>query len=199
MFFSVRHRGLAVLVAILVFVVSVPPAQAQDDMLRTTAQLPNAKKLEAMEAVDAASIIATLNEGMFALECASPQKMRAIVMFITDEDVMRIEGEVIEMEPGSHSVEGVMPGDNVSEVWGKLTGGEPLRAVKVYEADKPFESERHIIDAVRDKVRQSRKKIENIGTASLVMFLAPANGTPERLSSERVRIYPMAVLFGDAG
>ena len=61
-------------------------------MLSTTAQLPNATKLEAMEEVDAASIIATLNEGVFALECASPQKMRAIVMFITDEDVMRIEG-----------------------------------------------------------------------------------------------------------
>jgi len=43
-------------------------------MLSTVAQLSNAKKPEAMEEVDAVSIIATLNEGVFALECASPQK-----------------------------------------------------------------------------------------------------------------------------
>lgn len=196
---SAPRRGLAVFVTVLLFAASVPFAQAQDDMIRTQTRLADAaaERLQRMDEVDAGSIIGMLNEGLFALECASPKKMRAIIMFISASEVVRIESDVVEMEPGNHSAEGVMPGASVGDAWQELTRGEPLRHLRTYEVDKPFESEGHIVDAVRDKMGQSGKKDGAPATLSLVMFLAPADADPERLSTESVRVAPMGIIFGE--
>ena len=196
---SACRRGLAVLVAALVFAASVSFAQAQDDLIRTQTRLsdPAAERLSRTEEVDAGTIISILNEGLFALECASPIKMRAIIMFISKDDVVRVESDGVDMVPGNHSARGVMPGNNVSDVWQEMAGGEPLRHLRTYDVDKPFESEGHIVDAVRDKMGQSSKKDGALATLSLVMFLAPADGDPERLSTEFVRVSPVGIVFGE--
>ena len=118
-------------------------------------------------------------------------------MFISKDDVVRVESDGVDMVPGNHSARGVMPGNNVSDVWQEMAGGEPLRHLRTYDVDKPFESEGHIVDAVRDKMGQSSKKDGALATLSLVMFLAPADGDPERLSTEFVRVSPVGIVFGE--
>ncbi len=168
-------------------------------MIRTQTRLSDAAtdRLSRTDEVDAGTIISILNEGLFALECASPIKMHAIIMFISKDDVVRVESDGVDMAPGNHSARGVMPGDNVSDVWQEMTGGEPLRHLRTYEVDKPFESEGHIVDAVRDKMGQSSNKDGAPATLSLVMFLVPADGDPKRLSTESVRVSPMGIVFGE--
>ena len=190
-------RVCAVLCAVLLL---AAPSQAQDEKIVTGVEMSKEalQQFNEMNEMDARSIIGMLNEGLFALECASPKKMRAIVMFLTEDgDVMRVEGEPVEMEPGRHSAEGVMPGDNVSDAWEEVMGREMVRkdSGDAHSPERTFSSEREMAETMRDEMKVGD------GRVGLVMFLTVADREMAEEMGDALQIRPMGWAFnaGNAG
>lgn len=193
---SPLSRVCSFLAAVLLLAGPAPQAFAQDEEIQTEARLPGdaIERMAEQEEVDAESIIGMLNEGLFALECASPKKMRAIIMFLTEDDVVRVAGEPVEMEPGRHSAEGVMPGDDVNDVWSEVTGGEVMRpdTVDVYTPESAFSSEEEIADVMREELEIGD------GRVGLIMFLTVADREMAEEMGDALQIRPAAVTFSRA-
>ena len=193
-----RIRFLPIVTAALLLAVVAAPSHAQEKIVTGVEMSENAMKhFEKREEFDAKSIIGMLNEGVFALECASPKKMRAIVMFLTDDRVMRVEGEPVELKPGRHAAKGVMPGDNVSDVWTEMTGGKSMEpdSADAHYPDSVFHSEEEIADAMRDRMEIGD------GRVGLVLFLTVAEKAMAEEMGEALQIRPMGLVFnaGNAG
>lgn len=191
---TVRSSIRLLLATSVLLAAAACPSQAQDERVRTTTTLSKAgvTHLVKAETVDAEGIIGMLNEGLFALECASPKKMRAIVMFITEEDAISVEGRAMEMKPGEHSAQGVMPGDNVSDAWQEITAGaaygpEPART---FMLDEPPTSADEMVGAMRDEMEIGD------GRVGLVMFLTQASPEDRGTWGERgLEIIPVGIAF----
>ncbi|HHP7236841.1 hypothetical protein [Longibacter sp.] len=194
MIWTVRSSIRLLLATTALLAATACPSQAQDERIRTTTTLSKAgvTQIVKAETVDAEGIVGMLNEGLFALECAVPTKMRAVVMFITEDDVISVDSQAMEMKPGEHSAQDVMPGENVSDAWHEVTanttyGPEPARTLILNE---PQTSTDEMVDAMRDEMEISDGRI------GLVMFLTQASSENPGMWGDRgLQIIPLGIAF----
>lgn len=184
-------RFYTVLAAALLLAVVAAPSHAQDEKIVTGVEMSKEalQRFSEMNEMDARSIIDTLNEGLFALECASPKKMRAVVMVLAEDDPMRVESESVELEPGTHPV-AVMWGGNYASLEERLADlrYEPGSA-DAHSPERPFPSEEEMAETMRDEMRIGD------GRVGLVMFLTVADRERAEEMGDALQIRPMGRAF----
>jgi len=118
--------------------------------------------------------------------------MRAIVMFITEEDAISVEGRAMEMKPGEHSAQDVMPGDNVSDAWHEVAANTTygLEPARTFILNEPPTSTDEMVDAMRDEMEIGDGRI------GLVMFLTQASAENPVVWGDRgLQIIPLGIAF----
>jgi hypothetical protein len=180
------------LTALLVLTVLAAPAYAQDEDIVTGVEMSEEvlQQFSETDELDAATILGMLNEGLFALECASPKRMRAVVMFLTEYDAVRVEGGPAELKPGRHPAEGLLPADRMEEAWNEMAGGEVMQpdSVDVHLApESAFGSEEEMVETMREEMEISD------GRVGLIMFLTVADPDMREEMGDALQIRPMGL------
>ena len=184
-------RFCTVLCTVLLLAVVAAPSHAQDEKIVTGVEMSKEalQRFSEMNEMDARSIIDTLNEGLFALKCASPKKMRAVVMVLAEDEQMRVESESVELEPGTHPV-AVMWGGNYARLEERLADlrYEP-GSTDAHSPERAFTSEEEMAETMRDEMRIGD------GRVGLIMFLTVADRERAEEMGDALQIRPMGLAF----